>query len=789
MSMDLRTLAAVLTLAFGLQAGVLWIQYRTSPSQPGLGWWTGSSAVLTLGFLANGLRAVPRLRPLAILVNDASFMAGMGLVDLGVRHFFGRPVRLRVPVAGIGGALLLAAWWTFGDDNLSARRVLLSGAVALFAFLAVWELLRHRRRPVPGPELFLALLFSAYGGFFLVRAGAAFRVSPAPELFQAAPMQTLTYLVAFAGGLLWNFGFILLLNQRLIATSRDARDQLEAIFRTSPDAAFIARVDDHRVAELNAGFTALTGLGRARVLGRRLDDLDLWADPVDRARMAELLARCEPVHHLELAFRSRDGRKPICLVSAEPVALHGQPHLLIVASDITDQKRAEETLKSSNLFLSDMFENNGALIYVKDLAGRYQSVNRKWEEVTGLSRDAVLQRLDVELFRAETGQAWNRMDQEVMSQARVLEEEEVLAGPQGPRYFLSIKFPLRNADHSVRGLCGIATEITQRKEDERRIQELATQLERERNDARATAITDELTQLANRRQFDRALTAEFYRLKRSGAPLSLIMIDVDHFKAFNDRYGHPAGDDCLRRIAGALKSVVGRGADLAARYGGEEFAVILPETGLDGAELLAERLRAAVQDLAIPHQDNSAAEWVTISLGVVSRGVVTLADPDPLIELADVAMYQAKRAGRNRVASAAADGDRPDLVRLVWREAVQSGHPAIDTQHRKLFDRANTLLSTLLEGRPKPECTQRIHELLEEIMNHFRDEEDILREARYPGVVAHTRCHTELLAKAVGLAGQFERDQLQLGELFIYLAHEVVAQHMFQEDRAFFPYL
>jgi hypothetical protein len=82
-----------------------------------------------------------------------------------------------------------------------------------------------------------------------VRAGAAFRASPAPELFQAAPMQTLTYLVAFAGGLLWNFGFILLLNQRLIATSRDARDQLEAIFRTSPDAAFVARVDDHRVVE------------------------------------------------------------------------------------------------------------------------------------------------------------------------------------------------------------------------------------------------------------------------------------------------------------------------------------------------------------------------------------------------------------------------------------------------------------------------------------------------------------------------------------------------------------
>jgi diguanylate cyclase (GGDEF)-like protein/hemerythrin-like metal-binding protein/PAS domain S-box-containing protein len=570
---------------------------------------------------------------------------------------------------------------------------------------------------------------------------------------------------------------------------RNARDHFEAIFRTSPDAVLISRTGDGRVVEFNAGFAALSGLDREAVLGRRIEELELWGEPEARARVADLMARREPVHHLELPCRNRDGRRLICLVSAEPVTLDGQPHLLTVASDITDQKRAEETLKDSNLFLSDMFENNGALIYVKDLAGCYQSVNRKWEEVTGLSREAVLHRRDADLFQAEAGQAWNRRDPEVVSLAQVLEEEEVLAGPQGPRYFLSVKFPLRNADHSVRGLCGISTEITQRKEDERRIRELAAQLEQERNDARTSAITDELTQLANRRQFDRVLGTEFYRLKRSGAPLALIMIDVDHFKDFNDRFGHPAGDECLRRIGGVLKLTVGRGADLAARYGGEEFVVILPETGLEGAELLAERLRAAVQQLAIPHPDNQADGWVTISLGVASRGVVAMAGPDELVELADVALYQAKRTGRNRVASAAPDGNRPDLVRLVWREAIQCGHPVIDAQHRRLFERANALLSALLEGRPKPECTQRIHEVLEEIMNHFRDEEGILRDAHYPGVVEHTRCHTELLAKAVALAGKFERGQLQLGELFTYLAYEVVAQHILQEDRAFFAYL
>lgn len=165
---------------------------------------------------------------------------------------------------------------------------------------------------------------------------------------------------------------------------------------------------------------------------------------------------------------------------------------------------------------------------------------------------------------------------------------------------------------------------------------------------RLAATTDALTGLANRRRFNEVLNTEFFRLKRSGAPLSLIILDVDYFKRFNDRYGHVQGDECLRAIGQAIKASVHRPSDLAARFGGEEFMVIAPETGANGALALAERIRHAVTRLEIPHEDNTAAPHVTASLGVATRYASELETPESLVELADQALYQAKHSGRNQ---------------------------------------------------------------------------------------------------------------------------------------------
>jgi diguanylate cyclase (GGDEF)-like protein len=160
------------------------------------------------------------------------------------------------------------------------------------------------------------------------------------------------------------------------------------------------------------------------------------------------------------------------------------------------------------------------------------------------------------------------------------------------------------------------------------------------------AATDALTGVANRRSLDQALRHEWFRAQRSGKPLSLLMIDADHFKAFNDRHGHQAGDEALRALAEVIRANVHRPADLVARYGGEEFSVILAETGSEGARQIAEHIRAAVQELPLVDADESP---MSVSIGIATWTTTSEINLEQLLFSADKALYQAKEGGRNRV--------------------------------------------------------------------------------------------------------------------------------------------
>jgi len=163
------------------------------------------------------------------------------------------------------------------------------------------------------------------------------------------------------------------------------------------------------------------------------------------------------------------------------------------------------------------------------------------------------------------------------------------------------------------------------------------------------STTDPLTGVANRRNFDDALALEWRRAARFRTPLSLIMIDIDAFKAYNDVYGHQAGDDCLRRVAESLQSHLHRAGDIVTRYGGEEFAVLVTGIERDRAGDLAELLRASIETMSIEHQSSPASGVVTISVGVATTVPDRDRDPADLLKAADEALYAAKAAGRNRV--------------------------------------------------------------------------------------------------------------------------------------------
>ena len=179
--------------------------------------------------------------------------------------------------------------------------------------------------------------------------------------------------------------------------------------------------------------------------------------------------------------------------------------------------------------------------------------------------------------------------------------------------------------------------------------ELRTQqLEQANQDLHRLSHLDSLTGVANRRRFEEALDMEWRRASRAGTPLSLIMIDTDFFKPFNDAYGHQRGDDCLTLVANTLRNALNRPGDLVARYGGDEFMILIPGTDAEGAAEVAEAMRARVEGMEITHKGSPDDKVVTISLGVVTGYPTRGFSTGELIAAADEALYHAKNEGRNR---------------------------------------------------------------------------------------------------------------------------------------------
>lgn len=310
---------------------------------------------------------------------------------------------------------------------------------------------------------------------------------------------------------------------------------------------------------------------------------------------------------------------------------------------------------------------------------------------------------------------------------------------------------------------------------------------------REQAVRDPLTGLYNRRYLDHTLARELARCKREGQVLSLIMIDIDLFKKINDTFGHQAGDEVLRRL-GATLGTTARAGDIACRYGGEEFLLVMPTMPLSKARQRAEDLRLEFGAMIVPF--GSFRFQATLSIGVAAYpGHGT--SVDELIRCADAALYQAKQNGRNLVCVAPAaimpaaleDDSIAHLVQIVWHHAYDSGNVVIDDQHRALFTHVNLLFSAFLGQRPADEVSALLDRLVNDIVEHFRDEELLIAAAGYPDVAGHIAIHAELIERTVQLVDRFYAGDATLGEVFRFLAHEVVVRHMLGDDRAFFPYL
>ncbi len=219
----------------------------------------------------------------------------------------------------------------------------------------------------------------------------------------------------------------------------------------------------------------------------------------------------------------------------------------------------------------------------------------------------------------------------------------------GERWILVSWRKIYDIDDKFIGYRCSSIDITEQKNAEFEATKLAKKLKHEKEIAEKNSLVDSMTGLANRRYLEERIAYEHARMNRNWSSLSIVMLDVDFFKLYNDTYGHVQGDICLKRIATVLKSSIKRQTDLVARYGGEEFVVLLPDTDKDSASILADNIKNSIENLKIEHSASAISNFVTVSIGVATFTKDCSAECDELIEKVDFALYEAKSYGRNCV--------------------------------------------------------------------------------------------------------------------------------------------
>lgn len=300
----------------------------------------------------------------------------------------------------------------------------------------------------------------------------------------------------------------------------------------------------------------------------------------------------------------------------------------------------ESALRQIESRLQAFLDNAPTPISIKDLEGTYLSVNPEFAYLMNLSEEQILGKRDYDLFEFQSVKRFRDMELQAIFEGIAVNFEETLKFPDQLRTFIITKFPIMDAHDKPYAVAGIYLDISDRKNTEANLRKTNQELEHLIN-------LDALTQIANRRCFNERIITEWQRLHREQQPLSLLMFDVDYFKRYNDLYGHQLGDECLIKIAQAVDHLMHRSGDLVARYGGEEFIVILPNTNLEGATIVAERIHQAIRELQIPHQDSNVSNIVSVSVGITSEIPSSDCSPYDFIHQADHALYDAKQQGRN----------------------------------------------------------------------------------------------------------------------------------------------
>jgi diguanylate cyclase (GGDEF)-like protein/PAS domain S-box-containing protein len=638
MNIDIGTLILVLVIVNILQSLAFLLHHLTRGKTMGSFSWLLWSALSAIGYAAIFIRLFlpEKWFFIAALVTNFCLFTACFHLYAGIRKFLGGTFH---------PALSLLAWFFFlagtglsvfwlHDDNL--RSVVLCLATAFVDCLAAISLTRNRNKATAISAGILAILLYGQSAWLVSRAIVGLVFFPIRSVLDPSTVQIFLFVIPIVTGYLQSFCLLILLNQRFSAELSETANNLTLIFNTHPDAVWITRIADGVIVEVNHGFGLLFGWGRLDAIGRRSDEIGIWQDPEDRIKVIAGVNNVGIVDNFETMMKGAFGATFCVICSAKAFYMHGMKHCITVAHDITERKKVETLLRKSEEKFRLLIENIYDIVYTVDCSGLFQFASSVWTRYLGFVPDEIIGKSFTDFVHPDDIPVCREFLEKVIATGQPQSGLEYRVVDKEGRWHwhTTSAVPLRDDSGSIQGFYGIARDIDENKR-------LLGELERQ-------ATTDELTGVMNRRHFMRLAGIEFKRALRQNRPLSLALVDIDHFKEINDSRGHAAGDRALVFFADLFARNI-RDIDVLSRFGGDEFILLFPGTTADRAAEIIDRCRLSLA--TTPCEVDDACITIEVSVGIAfARLDVSPPDTlDALLLRADRALYQSKANGRNVV--------------------------------------------------------------------------------------------------------------------------------------------
>ncbi|WP_102348507.1 diguanylate cyclase domain-containing protein [Bacillus sp. Marseille-P3661] len=430
-----------------------------------------------------------------------------------------------------------------------------------------------------------------------------------------------------------------IINEKYTIKLKESEKLYRQLVEGSPEPIIVYQ--NEKVVFVNDKLEELIGYKSEEIIGRSIFDF-IHADyNNDVRRRIQKIFVDKRVERMELKILAKDNKILDIEVSSALIMYNSKPSIEVFLRDVTEKKMMEEELRKNDERYRFIAENSTELISSFKPNGDYEYISPSCCQILGYDQNELINRNMFDFIHPDEFEIVNRLRTEMESQLEVVTFTHRFRKEDGTYIWLETNArTIRTSSRTIEKLIAVSRDITERLEKENKLHETIKVLEYLSN-------MDALTSIPNRRFFEERLQSEWNRSMRNGNPLSALMIDIDHFKNYNDFYGHQEGDRIIKQIALVLMDTVKKPSDFVARYGGEEFIVLLPDTDKKGATHIAKQMINNVRNLKVLNEVSSTSPFVTISIGSATVIPEKYTQPNELIKQADIALYHAKEQGRN----------------------------------------------------------------------------------------------------------------------------------------------